>query len=103
MSSSLEQDNQIGYELHFFICTTKREGKPCCGEKGSDQLRQQIKNYCKEKYGNKVRINISGCLDYCSSGIAAVSYPENKWFLKLTKDSYLEMIQYIDHKMKNKS
>src|SRR5437764_199600 len=75
------------YELHVFVCTNKREnGKECCADKGSVELRDQLKTWAKEKYGKRVRINSSGCMDCCSQGIATVIYPHGEWHLEISVD-----------------
>jgi (2Fe-2S) ferredoxin len=48
-------------------------------------LRDKVKAACKEKNfpEGTVRINNAGCLGHCENGIAAVLYPEGRWFLDL--------------------
>jgi (2Fe-2S) ferredoxin len=75
-----------GYQAHLFICTKNKDDKECCGEKGSQVLHTNIKQQAKKRWGNKVRINASGCLGYCSQGIAAVLYPQGKWLVGLTSE-----------------
>ena len=80
------------YKAHLFICTNKKQGKPCCGDKGAEELRQRVKQWASEQFGNEVRVNASGCLDKCSEGIAAVLYPQNLWLtgLKSADDERLK-------------
>jgi (2Fe-2S) ferredoxin len=88
------------YECHVFVCTNKRDnGKESCADKGSVELRDQLKAWAKEKYGRRVRINNSGCLDFCSKGIVTVIYPEGEWHMNLTTNSLEELKDAITQKM----
>lgn len=88
------------YECHVFICTNQREGgRECCANKGSVELRNQLKTWARKKYGNRVRINASGCFDFCSRGIVAVIYPQGEWLLNLKSDSLEELQKAISEKM----
>lgn len=71
------------YKTHLFICTNgpDRDGK--CGSKNAEDLRNKIKKRCGAAWGKDMRVNASGCLGHCERGIAAVLYPQNKWFLDL--------------------
>jgi (2Fe-2S) ferredoxin len=77
----------MNYEAHLFICTNKKDGKPCCADKDSESFRKNLKDLAKQKWGRKVRVNASGCLDQCEKGIAAVLYPKGEWFTELTNSS----------------
>jgi (2Fe-2S) ferredoxin len=91
------------YECHVFICTNQRDGgRECCGSKGSGELRNQLKIWARGKYGNRVRINNSGCFDFCSKGIVAVIYPEGEWLMNLTSGSLEELQKAISEKMDKK-
>ncbi len=88
------------FECHVFICTNKKsEGKECCADKGSAVLHEELKLWAKEKYGGRIRINKSGCLDFCAQGITAVIYPKGEWHLKLKQDSLEEMKSAVDSAM----
>jgi (2Fe-2S) ferredoxin len=88
------------YECHVFVCTNKREkGRESCGTKGSEELRSQLKAWAFQKYGKKVRINTSGCLDFCEKGIVTVIYPAGEWHMNLTTDSLEELKKAISEKM----
>jgi predicted metal-binding protein len=86
-----------GYKAHLFICTNKKDGKECCAEKRSENLRKAVKDLAKQKWGKDVRINSAGCLDHCSEGIAAVLYPQGEWFthLKDTSEDANALIEAI--------
>jgi (2Fe-2S) ferredoxin len=74
---------------HLFVCTNSRDkGKSCAGS-GSIELRNAVKAICQDEskgWHGRVRINTAGCLGRCEKGIAAVLYPEGKWFENLTKE-----------------
>lgn len=88
------------FECHVFICTNQREGgKECCADKGASQLRDQLKLWAKEKYSKKVRINNSGCLDFCSKGIVSVIYPQSEWHMNLKTTDIEVLKSAIQEKM----
>lgn len=76
----------MAYKAHLFICTNKKDGRPCCADKGAEALRGRLKDWAKKEFGRDVRVNASGCLDQCEKGIAAVLYPQNIWFTEITSD-----------------
>jgi (2Fe-2S) ferredoxin len=73
------------YKTHLFICTNAPDKPGKCGHKGSEELRKELKDRCRNEFGKSVRVNSSGCLGMCERGIAAVIYPEGKWLLDLQK------------------
>jgi len=76
------------YKAHVFVCTNQKPpGKACCADKNGGALRQELKNWAKERFGREVRINASGCLDRCAEGIACVIYPQGEWHVGLGTDS----------------
>lgn len=90
------------YQCHVFICTNQREkgGRECCADKGAEELRNELKAWARKEYGRKVRINNSGCLDFCEKGIASVIYPEGEWHLNLKTTNLEDMKAAISEKMK---
>ena len=71
------------YEAHVFCCTNKRpDGHPrgSCADKGSEDLRNYMKDRAKALGLKKVRINSAGCLDRCELGPTVVIYPEGVWY-----------------------
>ena len=73
----------MNLEKHLFICT---RCKTQTGEEGKGlELQQSLKKFFKENHPEKsLRINKSGCLGKCSTGINAVCYPEGEWFKELS-------------------
>ncbi len=81
-------------KLHLFICTNSPDKEGRCGHKGSENLKKEVKMACSQ-FGKEVRINSSGCLGQCEKGIAAVLYPQGKWFFNHTaedKDFFTNLI-----------
>lgn len=72
-----------GYERHVFICGHERpEGasRPSCKKRGSLELLSMIKAEGREQGLENIRIQKSGCLDFCENGIACVVYPKGTWY-----------------------
>ena len=80
----MKEEKSLYYKAHLFICLKQKpEGKPCCADKGNENLWQDIKRRAKDRWGTDVRINSSQCLGRCGEGGIAVLYPQNIWFTKL--------------------
>jgi predicted metal-binding protein len=88
-------------KAHLFICTNAREKGESCGQKGSAELRDQVKRICKEKQLKGVRINASGCLGHCEEGITAVLYPQGKWFTELKKDDANKLVSAVEDTLRS--
>ena len=72
-----------GYSRHVFICSHQRpEGssRGCCSEKNSLEVMQRLKQMVRQADLGNVRIQKSGCLDFCENGISCVVYPEGIWY-----------------------
>ena len=77
--------DQTGYDLHLLICTNTKEKGESCGPKGAQDLVDHFKGWVKAQgFVGKVRVNKSGCLGKCESGIACVAYPKGEWALKVS-------------------
>jgi (2Fe-2S) ferredoxin len=77
-----------GYRMHAFICGhTRPENSPrgCCSEK----------NAVRERGIDDVRVQKSGCLDFCENGISCVVYPQGEWFT-LTPEAIPDMLDYLE-------
>ena len=84
------------YEAHVFCCTNRRpDGHPrgCCAEKGSEALREHMKDRAKALGLKNVRVNASGCLDRCELGPTVVIYPEGVWYACSTKEDIDEVLE----------
>jgi len=72
-----------GYEFHVFICSHERPPdavRPCCSARDSLQVMKRLKMAAKEEGIPNVRVQKSGCLDFCENGISCVVYPEAIWY-----------------------
>lgn len=82
---SLKKEDLMNLEKHLFICT--RCTTPTGQEGEGLQLQKSLKSYFKKNHSDKlIRVNKSGCLGKCSTGVNAVCYPEGRWFEKLSLD-----------------
>lgn len=71
-------------KVHIFVCTNAPDKPGKCGHKGGADLRMALKDLAaKETWAKDCRVNASGCLGQCESGIAAVTYPQGEWQLNL--------------------
>ncbi|MCG2633783.1 MAG: (2Fe-2S) ferredoxin domain-containing protein [Gammaproteobacteria bacterium] len=84
------------YQQHVFVCTNQRsDGRKCCADGGAVELRDYAKQRLKElgQHGRgKVRVNASGCLDYCGRGPVLVIYPAGVWYSYETQADIDEII-----------
>ncbi len=96
MSNSVEV-LKAPYTLHVLVCTNTRTepaGKPSCGPLGGDNVRAELKKWLHEEVSGrprlsgkiKVRVNGSGCLDFCKRGIVVAIYPANEFLLFVKND-----------------
>ena len=88
----------LGYRMHAFVCNhTRQEGsvRGCCSEKGSLDLMKQFKQAAREQGIENVRVQKSGCLDYCESGPTCVIYPSGDWF-RITEEAIPSLVKYLD-------
>lgn len=85
------------YEKHVFFCTNQRDdGKACCGDRGSADLREYAKARTKAlgiAGAGRVRVNIAGCMGRCEEGPVLVVYPEGTWYTYEDRDDIDEIIE----------
>jgi predicted metal-binding protein len=86
-----------GYDLHVLVCTNEKEGgRASCGPKGGQAIVDHLKVWLKEgKIPGKVRVNRSGCLGKCESGVACVAYPAGEWVLEASPSDLFEIERWI--------
>ncbi|MEK9730426.1 MAG: (2Fe-2S) ferredoxin domain-containing protein [Candidatus Poseidoniales archaeon] len=97
MGLTKDTNDEPGYLKHVFVCGHERpEGaqRPHCSGRGSLQLLSQLKALSREAGIEKVRIQKSGCLDYCEHGISCVVYPEGVWY---TLQGEADLPSIIEH------
>lgn len=75
------------YQKHLFICTA------CKDQSGEEnvglELQQKLKRHMKTNFPHlNLRVNKSGCLGKCETGVNAVCYPSGKWFTHLSKQDF---------------
>ena len=86
-----------GYRMHAFICGHSRpEGsvRGCCSDKNSLDLMRQFKISTRENGILDVRVQKSGCLDFCESGPTCVIYPSGDWF-QITEESIPSLVEFM--------
>jgi len=72
-----------GYGRHVFICGHERPpdaSRPCCSARGSLEVLKRLKTAARGEGLRGVRVQKSGCLDFCENGISCVVYPEAIWY-----------------------
>ena len=86
--------SEAGYLRHAFICAHERPdgaARPSCGPKGSMELMRKLKQTVRESGRKDLRVQKSGCLDFCEFGPTCVVYPDGAWYA-LTDDAALEAV-----------
>ena len=89
----------VGYRKHAFICGHERQPnspRGCCFEKGSLELLKKLKGRTREMGINDIRVQKSGCLNYCENGPTCVVYPEGIWF-KISEESVESIANYLQN------
>ena len=86
--------NEAGYLRHAFVCAHERPdgaARPSCGPKGSMDLMRKLKQTVRESGRKDLRVQKSGCLDFCEFGPTCVVYPDGAWYA-LSDDAALEAV-----------
>lgn len=85
------------YQTHVFICQSCRyrdENGDLCHPDTATELKKRVKALCLDQADKKsLRVNSSGCLGQCESGINAVIYPEGRWMLNLRAGDEVKLSQ----------
>jgi len=89
--------NEPYYHHHVFFCINRRDdGKRCCAECGSQEMRDYAKQRLKALGMNgkgRIRVNNAGCLDRCEEGPVMVIYPQGVWYTYVDKSDVDEIIE----------
>jgi len=87
-----------GIECQLFICTHEREAAECCSQSKSLEIFQSLKKKSREdeRWKGKVSVTRSGCLGFCSEGVAAVLYPQKKWLTSINEDDVENVFQWVE-------
>lgn len=106
------------FDLHVLVCTNTRVAPPAlpdgtpapppkqsCGPLGADVIRADLKAWLHSELKSRakiaghvrVRVNGSGCLDFCKKGIAIAIYPQSEFllFVKNTPESIADVKERI--------
>ena len=85
------------YQQHVFFCINQRDdGRQCCANSGSQEMRDYAKQRIKALDLNgegKIRINNAGCLDRCEEGPVMVVYPAGVWYTYVDRQDIDEIIE----------
>ena len=87
-----------GYERHVFVCGHERhEGasRPSCSKRGSLDLMRLLKTSAKTAGIPNVRVQKSGCLDFCEFGTTCVVYPEGTWYSISNEDDISKILEHL--------
>ena len=87
-----------GYDRHMFICGHERptgSARPSCKNRGSLELLPRIKQAIRDEGLPSIRVQKSGCLDFCENGIACVVYPEEIWYTLSNDMDITSIIQHL--------
>lgn len=84
-------------ERHVFVCTnTRPDGHPrgCCKGRGGEAIRNVLKTAAAQAgLGDRVRVNVAGCLDQCEHGPVIVVYPEQVWYGFVKVEDVAEIVE----------
>lgn len=98
----MKQEKNL-YSGQLFVCTNDKAGG--CASKGSLAMRDDFKKWTSQSetgLGQKIRVNMSGCLGQCERGIAVVLYPSGEWFLDVTPKDTQEIKNILSDKFNGK-
>ncbi len=105
MTTDLEKDTPpLLYDVHVFCCINQRPNthqRGCCASKGSLELANYM---CRRAMmlrasSQRIRINLSGCLNACEYGPTMVIYPEGVWYHYENHADIAEILeQHIVHR-----
>ena len=87
-----------GYQRHMFICGHERApdaSRPCCSARDSLWLMKRLKAAAKEEGVSNVRVQKSGCVDFCENGISCVVYPEGVWYTLTGEENIPDLLEHL--------
>lgn len=89
-------------KVHCFICTNCTYKLPNGDDSTPEMaqnLRSNVKKRLKELHEKKLlRVNASGCLGLCETGISAVIYPEKTKIVNLRPEHEDELVNLLKEK-----
>ena len=83
MGSHSKENSDPGFPLHVLLCGHSRPEdatRPNCSSKNSLELLTKLKKKVRDTGIKGIRVQKSGCLDYCENGISCVVYPIAEWY-----------------------
>ena len=84
-------------ERQLLVCVnTRPPGNPkgSCGEKGSQELFERLKELLKERgLDERVMVNRTYCLKHCSRGPTVAVQPDNVWYAGVTQSDLAEICE----------
>jgi (2Fe-2S) ferredoxin len=89
---------EAGYQRHMFICGHERApdaNRPCCFTRDSLALMKRLKIAAKKEGLSNIRVQKSGCLDFCENGISCVVYPEGVWYTLTGEENIPALIEHL--------
>ena len=98
MSKDPKGRTEPGYERHVFVCGHERaEGasRPSCTHRGSLDLMRLLKTSAKKAGIKNVRVQKSGCLDFCEFGTTCVVYPEGVLYSLPDESSIEDVLTHL--------
>ena len=90
--------SSVGYERHVFVCGHERSvdaSRPSCSRRGSLDLMRLLKTSAKQAGLQNVRVQKSGCLDFCEFGTTCVVYPEGVWYSITDENAVKDILQHL--------
>ena len=98
MTSDPKGRTEPGYRRHAFVCGHERQSeaaRPSCLPKGSLDLMRELKQAVKRQGLSDIRVQKSGCLDYCEYGPTCVVYPEGTWYALKDQDALDAVLEHL--------
>ncbi|MCS5536355.1 MAG: hypothetical protein NZ802_10915 [Candidatus Poseidoniales archaeon] len=95
MATDPKGRSEPGYYRHVFICGHERppdSTRGCCREKNSLEIMRSMKYAAKALGLADVRVQKSGCLDFCENGISCVIYPEGVWYSLSCEEDAMKVV-----------
>ena len=79
---------------HVFVCINCRySSRKSCGEEGLAIRTRLVELLNTSEERKNIRINKSGCLDLCEQGPSMVIYPNNIWYIGVSKNDCTKIFE----------
>ena len=91
-------EGDVGYSRHVFICGHQRpEGsvRANCFDRGSIDYMKSLKLAAVKAGLGDIRVQKSGCLDYCDQGTTCVVYPEGVWYTINDENDLIPILEHL--------